>query len=43
MAIVRIEDENSWVLIPDHRGETIYSTSAKYVTTLQTVGDVPAG
>ena len=43
MAIVRSEDEKSWILIPDHRGEKIYYTGERYSTTLQTVGEVPAG
>ncbi len=40
---MRSEDEKSWILIPDHRGEKIYYTGERYSTTLQTVGEVPAG
>jgi len=37
------EGSGEWVIIPDHRGATIYSTHNTEATAVEVVGDIPAG
>ena len=40
-AICRSEDFNSWVYVPDHRGETVYSTETGESKEITAPGDYP--
>ena len=40
-AICRSVDLNSWEYVPDHRGETVYSTETGQKVTISDIGDYP--
>ncbi|EFE1556253.1 TPA: tail fiber assembly protein [Escherichia coli] len=40
-AICRSADLNSWEYVPDHRGETVYSTKTGQKVTISDIGDYP--
>lgn len=42
-AICRSADLNSWEYVPDHRGETVYSTDSGKPVTVSQLGEYPEG
>lgn len=42
-AICRSADFNSWEYVPDHRGETVYSTDSGKPVTVSQLGEYPEG
>lgn len=42
-ALIRSEDHENWIYVPDHRGKTVYKTDDRYQYTVDYPGEIKTG